>query len=304
MLALVTPKQSTSNPMKNRLTYLLFRALLYFLKWLPFPALYVCSNIVYFLLFKVFHYRRQVVQQHLLKAFPHHSRCERKQLEKSIFRNLADVSLESLKGYSMSYQQLLARWHTTNPDILQPYYDRNQSIILVSGHFSNWEWGIILGEQIPHHCIEFYKPIHNQLINNYLLQCRSSGRSEICPASSASRTFIRNRNKCCAYALIADQHPGGAKHVHWMNFLHQDTAVMTGPEQFAKKLNLPIFYISGTRTQRGYYDISLKLITDKPQKTADGDITESFMRSLEQDIVREPESWLWTHKRWKMKRSQ
>ncbi len=156
--------------MKNKISFYLLKAFLCLLKWLPFPILYACSNIAYFIIFHLLRYRRKFVQQHLLDAFPEYTQTQRNQLEKKIYRNLADVTLESLKGYSLTHQQLDQRWRVTNADILQPYYDRGQSVILVTAHFINWEWGIALGNQIPHHCIEFYKPLHNQYINDYLLQ--------------------------------------------------------------------------------------------------------------------------------------
>ncbi|MFT4545839.1 MAG: KDO2-lipid IV(A) lauroyltransferase, partial [Bacteroidia bacterium] len=33
-----------------------------------------------------------------------------------------------------------------------------------------------------------------------------------------------------------------------------------------------------------------------------GKITEDFTKRLEQDIINQPQYWLWSHKRWKHKR--
>ena len=287
--------------MRERIIYYSFRALLSTIRWTPFYIIYLYSSILYFLLFYCIRYRRKLVDQHLKQTFPQQTPQERIQLSKKIYRNLTDVSIESLKGYSMSAKELQKRWTVTNPELLKPFYDQGTSVIILCGHFLNWEWGISLGQQIDHHCISAYKPLHNRYINDYLIHCRSITHCELTPARQMSRCFIKNRRKTRAYALIADQHPAGTNDIHWVKFLNQDTATLSGPEKLAQTFNYPVFYITGRRKKRGYYDIHLTLLSDDPKNTPPGKITEQFMQHLEADIQQSPESWLWTHKRWKLK---
>ncbi len=288
--------------MKEQLSYYCFRIILLITRWTPFPVLYRYASILYYLLFYCLRYRRKVVDNHLTLAFPNQTQQERYQLSQKIYRNLSEVTLESLKGYSMPLAELHRRWRITNPEILKPFYEQGTSVIILSGHFLNWEWGVSLGHQIDHHCIGAYKPLHNQRINDYLIQCRSIAGFELVPATQTSRSFIKNRHKTRAYGLIADQHPAGTKGIHWVNFLNQDTATLLGPEQLARAFKYPVIYISGTRKKKGYYHMHLTLLSNDPSTTQTGEITEQFMQHLEADIQQSPESWLWTHKRWKMKR--
>jgi KDO2-lipid IV(A) lauroyltransferase len=46
----------------------------------------------------------------------------------------------------------------------------------------------------------------------------------------------------------------------------------------------------------------LSVLTENPQDTEDGEITEMHTSKLENQINVKPEFWLWTHKRWKRKR--
>jgi KDO2-lipid IV(A) lauroyltransferase len=42
-------------------------------------------------------------------------------------------------------------------------------------------------------------------------------------------------------------------------------------------------------------------LTKTPRETAKGEITQAYMKKLEQDIIDAPEFWLWSHRRWKRK---
>ena len=46
------------------------------------------------------------------------------------------------------------------------------------------------------------------------------------------------------------------------------------------------------------------LITEYPTKEPYGKITEDFTKRLEEDIINNPQYWLWTHRRWKHKKEE
>ena len=78
--------------------------------------------------------------------------------------------------------------------------------------------------------------------------------------------------------------------------------VYTGVEKIARQFNSPVFFCDMTRVRRGYYSVTLRLITDTPNELPENAITSTYMQLLEDSIRRNPESWLWSHKRWKRKR--
>jgi KDO2-lipid IV(A) lauroyltransferase len=104
-----------------------------------------------------------------------------------------------------------------------------------------------------------------------------------------------------ATAFIADQTPQPSS-AYWTTFLNQDTPVFKGTEVIAKKLNRAVVFASVHRVKRGYYVIDAELLSENPAATADGEITELHTRRLEKDIISQPGTWLWSHRRWKHKR--
>ena len=125
--------------------------------------------------------------------------------------------------------------------------------------------------------------------------------TKLIPMKETFREMAKNRPSLNATAFIADQSPNPAK-AHWMNFLNQDTAVFTGTEKIAQKLQYPIVFVSVKRLSRGYYTVLADCLQTPPYSNKDGEITEKHTKKLEKDIIEQPETWLWTHKRWKHQR--
>jgi KDO2-lipid IV(A) lauroyltransferase len=63
-------------------------------------------------------------------------------------------------------------------------------------------------------------------------------------------------------------------------------------------------YYEIRRVKRGYYEVDVTLITENAAETAEMEITEAHVRLLEETIRRNPQYWLWSHRRWKHKRTE
>ena len=130
---------------------------------------------------------------------------------------------------------------------------------------------------------------------------RTKFGTRITPVNNTLRKMVEEKNEITATAFIADQ-TASKRDAYWTTFLHQDTAVFTGPEKLAVKFNYPVVYMNIRRTRRGFYEIWPELMTPEPKKTSPDEISEAFTNRLEKEIIRDPSVWLWSHKRWKHKR--
>jgi len=83
--------------------------------------------------------------------------------------------------------------------------------------------------------------------------------------------------------------------------LNQETPVYTGMDRLARKFDLAVVFMDIIRTGRGYYQVTFKLITDQPTATSDNEIITEYMSYVEKLVRRQPEYYLWSHKRWKHK---
>ena len=201
----------------------------------------------------------------------------------------------------------MLRHCTIDPEALALFQDlaaKDQSTILILGHYGNWEWaGNTFSLLCPQPLSIIYHPISSQAFNRLMYHIRTRFGSGLISMNDTFKTMVRQKGTLTATAFIADQTPQPQR-AHWMTFLNQDTPVFMGAETIARKLDYPIVYATVKRLRRGYYTIYAERLVEAPAASAEGEISELHTRRLEKDIIAHPEIWLWSHKRWKHARPQ
>jgi len=289
----------------SSMSRLLYYLILKPLSLLPLGIIYLLTNALHFVLFTIVGYRKSVVYQNLKNSFPDKSKKEIEQIQKAFFKHLCDLIAESIKLFSISAKELDKRMVFKNSEILDDYYAKNQNIILVGGHYNNWEIAAVsLDRQLPHQAVGIYSPLSNKFFNKKLAESRTRFGVQIIKKSEVRRSFQQKTSTPRVTVFGADQSPTYSKSVHWTNFLNQDTAVAIGTELFAKKYNYPVFFMDLKKVKRGHYEAELELLVDDPSKYFEGEITKMHTERLEQMILENPQYWLWSHKRWKRKMTE
>jgi KDO2-lipid IV(A) lauroyltransferase len=287
------------------LAYCLALPWIYLVSILPFPVLYALSDALYFMVFHVIGYRKNIVLKNLTSAFPEKSPNEILKLRKEYYHWFCDLILESFKTLTISREQMLK--HCTMSEsaskMFNDYFDKGQQVIIVMGHFGNWEWaGNTFSLLQKHQLYVIYLPLKNKYFSKLITSMRTRFGTKLIPMRDTSKQMLLNRNsKPGATAFIADQTPPPDR-AHWMTFMRQDTPVYQGTEKLAQKLNYPVIYTSVRRLKRGYYTLEAEVLFEHPAGEPENKITEAHTQRLEKDIMSQPATWLWSHRRWKHKR--
>ena len=284
--------------------YWLALPFIYLVSLLPFPILYLLSDGVYLLLYYVAGYRKKVVVQNLRNAFPDKTEADIKKISKEFYRYFCDLFLETFKTLTISKRAMVKHcsFHPDTVALFTKLAAENKSAILVMGHKGNWEWaGNTFSILCPQQLYVIYHPLANKHFNGLVYNMRTRFGTKLIAMQDTFRDMVTHRNEVNATAFIADQTPQ-PQNAHWMTFLHQDTPVFKGTEKIAQKMNNPVVYVTVQRIKRGYYTVLAEMLVEKPAGTADGTITELHTRKLEKDIMDQPATWLWSHRRWKHKR--
>ncbi len=277
---------------------------IYLLSKLPFRALYHVSDGLCFLLFHVIGYRRKVVEQNLRNSFPDKSEQEILAISKKYYSYLCDLTLETFKKMNMSEEEALLHCKFHNTELINSLRVENKSIILLMGHYGNWEWaGSSFTLATNHQLYVIYKALSNPYFEKLMVKSRTLFGTKLIKVENTLRDIIANKANPSTYAFIADQTPF-PQQAYWTTFLNQDTPMYTGAEKLAKKLNFPVVFINIVRVKRGYYEIFPELLFEEPKLCGENEITETFVRKLQAEINKMPETWLWSHRRWKYNRSQ
>ena len=284
------------------ITKIFYYILILPLSLLPYPLLYLLSDIIFLIMYRVIGYRKEVVFTNLKNSFPNKSKQELKKIMSDFYRHLCDIIMESVKGFTISEKQLRKRLIIKNPEFSNYFADRGQSIIFVGGHYNNWEiCAQAFAMYSNHKCIGIYKPLSNAFINDKIYTSRSKYGMHLISMKQTKKSFEEGA-QAKAIVFGSDQNPANPKRAHWVQFLNQDTGVLFGVERYAKEYDWPVVFVSIRKAKRGYYEVEYSLVTDNPNEEPHGKITEDFTKRLEQDIINQPQYWLWSHKRWKHKR--
>lgn len=281
------------------LLYILVYPLIILLAIMPFRLVYFFSDICYLVLYRLFRYRENVVDQNLKIAFPEKSEKERTSIKEKFYRNFFDIIFETIKLLVISEEavkSIIVKGETESQDEL---YAKKRSVIIASSHLGNWEYGSVSHEvYYPGISKGVYKPLSNKFFDAIMMRLRSRFNVDMWTIDETLDKVRQNLDKHIALGLLSDQNPSSHS-AKWLPFFGIETPVYTGLELMAKRFDLAVVYVHWKRLGRGRYEINSELLTEHPKQEEKFYITREYLARLERDIKANPDNWLWTHNRWK-----
>jgi len=254
-------------------------------------------------MYKLIKYRVDIVSQNLLLAFPEKSDEERKQIEKMFYKHFADLFVEMIKAFNMSKSTMQKHFKFNNVEVLNGILAHNQNVIVIGGHYANWEWVFSLAMLTDAPPIATYLKINNPYFEKMMLKNRGRFGGKLIETKNLRKVLaeLKEQNEKYVLGLLADQSPQLHRTKYWRTFLGHGVPVFVGPEELAKKYNTAFVFIEIKKIKRGYYQVDFELITKAPNDFDNYVLTDIFIEKLEKQIQKRPEYYLWTHRRFKHK---
>lgn len=270
---------------------------------LPFGLLYLISDFLYFIIYKVVGYRTKVVRGNLKNSFPGKSEKDIKSIESKFYKHLCDLMVESFKAFTISKSEAQKRMKDRNIELVNQFKKQGKQVVMVGGHYGNWElFAITIGEALEYKSIALYTPLKDKFMNDKITKSRSKYGLQMLPIHAIKKKLNAINNDLYTIIFGADQSPRKSQKAYWMTFLNQETGVQYGTEKFAKEFEAVVVFANIYKVKRGYYEVQYDLICEDASQTEYGFVTETHTRMLEEVINKQPEYWLWSHKRWKHQR--
>ena len=283
--------------------YHIINVLLKLKSLLPFSILYVLSDFIYLIVYYLIGYRKKVVRENLKRSFPDKTDRELLATEKKFYHHLCDLLFESIKMATISKEEMSRRMKILNYEPLLKHYDENKSVLLITSHYGNWEWTSSFSMYLPADkpMYQVYKQLKNKFFDRLIYNLRIRFGSVNVEVNELFDVLssLKQQGKMGMIGLISDQSPSRKGIKYQSQFLNQRTPVITGTEIIAKKYDFPVYFVQIRRVKRGYYTCNPVPICLHPQESGKFEITEKYIRLLEQEIMAEPAYWLWSHRRWK-----
>lgn len=270
------------------------------LSHLPLRVLYLFTDFLYLIFITTGGYRKSTIEENIERSFPNLSPKERKKIRHKFYRHFTDLLAEGVKNLSISEKELKKRFKVENPKLMQELHDRKRNVLLVSGHYNNWEWLITAQNFLfLHKAIGIGMPLSSKFWDKKINSRRERYGMKVVNAKNYKQELKSNPETLKAVLVLSDQSPGDALKSYWMDFLNQQTPVLFGAEMMAHELDYSVVFFATRKVKRGFYKMELSLVAEKPSTTSWGQITESHTNKLEKEIIEQPAYWLWSHKRWK-----
>ena len=286
--------------MLNRVFSYIGLFFIYALSLLPLSILYLFATVLYWFLYHITKYRREVVRTNLTLSFPEKSLEEILEIEKKYYKYLAALIFEVIKMSTISRKELSKRYIFKNIDRMNAYFERGESVVACSAHYGNWEWGTLaIGLHVKAANYAIYKPLSNKVFNRWFHHTRTRFGNQLVAMRQTFRALNESKNTPSLFLFGNDQAPPKEESHYWMTFLNQHTSVQLGIEKIAIKMKRPVFYLKLKVVKKGYYELDCIPLCTDPENTNGHEITDLHVRLLEDIIREEPAYWLWSHRRWK-----
>lgn len=273
---------------------------------LPFPVLYAAAWLAYLVVYYVAGYRKAVVRDNLAHAFPDKSAKEITVLAKKFYRRFAQVALEIVKARRMTPDDFRRRVRLRNPELLEARSEgHSRSVIVLTIHQGNWEWmlhGATTALGIPIDPV--YKPLHDKVTDKLVFDIRSQFGSRPLSMAESTRDILRRRKEFRVFVMVADQSPVRRERSYWTTFMNREAAFYLGAESLAQLTGFPVLFAECHRMRTGYYEIEFHDLARPPYDKGSHAIVDAYVAAAEASIRREPESWLWSNRRWKRDRAR
>jgi KDO2-lipid IV(A) lauroyltransferase len=243
-----------------------------------------------------------VVRGNIALALPHLTEEERTNIEKKFYAHLCDLFLEMIKTLSISKKEIEKRYTFSNMEVYYELEKKEKSIALLCAHYASYEWAVSMNYHIHFMGYGVYKKLANPYFDTLVRKIRSKFKSNLIDSKETIPTMATNfRNKTFSlYGLVSDQSPKLSTTHYWRKFMGIEVPVHTGGEMLAKKYDMNVIFLKTKKLKRGYYEASFEVLSDGNAKDFPNyEITDNFLKLVEQQIYDAPEFYLWTHKRWK-----
>ena len=285
----------------NLLLFIIAYPMLLIISILPFRILYILSDIICFIVYRLIGYRKKVVRSNLALALPHLSDEERLVIEKKSYKHLCDMFLEMIKTMSISKKEMDKRFSYKNLEEYKNLEKEGKSIALMLAHYASYEWVVSMNSKVSFKGYGIYKRVNNKYFDRLVRRIRSKFDAELIPIDKTSAVIAHNHanNILSTYGFASDQSPQLRGINHWHKFMGIDVPVYVGGELLSKKFDMNMMFLKVSKVKRGYYEAEFELLSNDVKSVPNFELMNTFLEKVEKQILEAPEYYLWTHRRWK-----
>ena len=275
--------------------YIFVRYLLGILSILPYRTKISLGGLIYQKIISPLSGNRKRIIDNLKLIFPDLEKTKREELCSQVPNNIGRTLFELLSPNAFSNIAKSAKVSGPGFKILKDAQEQKKPVILVSGHFGNYDVVRVVLNTNQISVGALYKPMSNPYFNTFYERCIKQIAEPLFPRGRAGMgNMMRYLEDGNVVALLIDQY---MSHGEPLKFLGHTAYTATSAAKLALKHDALLITFYVVRNDDG---INFDLVFESPVKpSTPNEMTQVLNDRLEKQIRKNMGQWLWTHKRWK-----
>jgi KDO2-lipid IV(A) lauroyltransferase len=247
--------------------------------------------------------RRQITRNNLHKVFKDKQDAEIKNIAKQSFQNMGKTLIEFLCFPKYSAQQIMDMVQLDGEEYLKQAISSNKGVIIVTGHFGNWELIFHVLAGITGKLSAVAQRFKNQGLDKLANEYRIIHGGEIIEKKNAIKQVLLHLRKGFCTIILNDQDAGDSG--IFVDFLGLPSSTAKGAVMFAMRTGATILNVFDVRQDDDSHVIKIfepmKIGSSGALQTDVREGVKGITQALERVIYEHPSQWLWMHNRWKTK---
>ena len=287
--------------MRQRLEYLIVRAVMAVVRVSPDWLASAMGTTVGLLAYAVDGTHRRIARNNLAAAFPGRPGAERSAIVRAAFVHFGRLLFALLKFGTLTPGQMLARVDITGEEHSRAAYAQGKGVLFVTGHFGFWELQALVHAVLVEPITMLARTLDNPRLNQLLERIRQRTGNTVVYRRGTIRRVIRTLNEGKGVAILIDQHIITRDAIS-VDFFSRPAATTSAVAALALRTGAPIVPVFALPAPRGRYRLIYEHPISPPDPHAPDavrDFTQRCTDVLEMYVRRNPELWLWMHRRWR-----
>lgn len=252
-------------------------------------------------------YRRSVILDNMRRVFAEVlSEKEIQMIAKGFYRHLA-LTLWELVARELPVFKHRIKTSVSGAEPAIQAIDDNKQVILLVGHFGNWEIAAAsytAAHKVPVDSYIIRKKLRNKFIEKRLFKQSNESRLQVLTLDNITRKLIKVLRSKAVLAFVMDQRVSpSSKQGIPVEFFGEKVGTYNGLAKLVKKTNAVVIPFTSYRDKNGVHQS--KCIKPLEWISADDPEQEVYLNTrhynqvIEEFVLDHPDQWLWSHKRWK-----
>jgi Kdo2-lipid IVA lauroyltransferase/acyltransferase len=287
--------------MKHRVEYLTVRLLILVVRLMPGAAVGAAGALVGLLAYAADAKHRRVALENVAAAFPARSSREHQRIVRGAFKHFGRLLFELLKFSTLAPEEMLKRVEFEGEERVRAAYAQGKGVLFVTGHFGYWELqAMVHALRLPPMAV-MARALDNPALNELLERMRTRTGNSVIYRRGTIRRAMRQLQAGEGVGVLIDQHILGHDAIY-VDFFNRPAATTSAVAALALRTGASVVPLFALPLGGGRFRMIYEHPVEPPAPTSEHPLKEFTQRCtdvLEMYVRRNPELWLWMHRRWR-----